>query len=142
MTEPVVPVTAPHDRPGFLLVEMPDGRSVLLPLERIERLAEVDPRGIERINGRSMLTYRGVAIPLAEECMEFELPMDRFNFPMVVLRGHIERFGLLLSRVLDVVEAPAPEGAAGTAIIAGEVAERIDVDAMEARLLAQEEAAQ
>ena len=89
-----------------------------------------------------MLAYRGSVLPLADGCADLELPPDRSSVPVVVLRGHVQRFGLVLSRVRDVVEAPAPEGAAGTAIIAGEVAELVDLDAMEQRALAAEEAAQ
>ncbi len=138
---PVEPEAPPREVPRFLLVETPDGRRMLLPLERIERLAEIDPRRIEKVGGRSVLAYRGSVLPLAEECADLELPPDRSSVPIVVLRGHVQRFALVLGRVRDVVEAPAPEGAAGTAIIAGEVAERVDLDAMEQRALAAEEAA-
>jgi len=140
--EPVEPAAAPREVPRFLLVETPDGRRMLLPLERIERLAEIDPRRIEKVGGRNVLAYHGSVLPLADECADLELPPDRSSVPVVVLRGHVQRFGLVLSRVRDVVEAPAPEGAAGTAIVAGEVAELVDLDAMEQRALAAEEAAQ
>jgi len=140
--EPVEPAAAQREVPRFLLVETPDGRRMLLPLERIERLAEIDPRRIEKVGGRNVLAYHGSVLPLADECADLELPPDRSSVPVVVLRGHVQRFGLVLSRVRDVVEAPAPEGAAGTAIVAGEVAELVDLDAMEQRALAAEEAAQ
>jgi len=132
-TEPAV--AAPDNNQCFLLVDAHDGRRLLLPLERIERLAEINPRAVERVAGRRVVAYRGAALPLVEEGADGAVLAERSTVPMVILRGHVERFGLLLGRVRDVVDAPAPEGALGTAIIAGEVAERVDIDALEEGLL-------
>ena len=141
--EPTVPVhpTGPDNNHRFLLVDAHDGRRLLLPLERIERLAEINPSAVERVAGRRVIAYRGAALPLVEQGAGGAALAERSTVPMVILRGHVERFGLLLGRVRDVVDAPAPEGAMGTAIIAGEVAERVDVDALEEGLLVTREAA-
>ncbi len=137
----------------LVLLRAPGGGRLALPLARVARLEEFRPSAIERAGGREVVQYRDEILPLADLASTLperrrgtrpssdgarETPAE--NLQVVVVTSGDRRIGLVVDRVLDIVESsleglrPASRpGVKGCAVIRDRVTEIVDVDAVLAR---------
>ncbi|HEY7156484.1 MAG TPA: chemotaxis protein CheW [Gemmataceae bacterium] len=133
------------ERPSVLLVEGGDRGRMAIPLAEVARLEEFAPSRVEHVAGRRVVQYRGQILPLldVDAVLTSRSPNgtehadDRDTFPVVVY-GRTERpVGLIVRRILDIVEPDSDvqgpssrPGVACTAVIQGHVTEMLDVEAL------------
>lgn len=106
---------APEEAPRVLLAEDLAGRRVVLPLDRVERIEEMDASSIREVAGKPVAPWRGGVLPLR---MDGTIEQERVT--VAVLRE--PRIGIVLARIEDIVDAPARRDG-GMQVIRGEVAE-------------------
>jgi two-component system chemotaxis sensor kinase CheA len=139
------------DRQTVLLVAGRDGGRLAVPLDLVARLEEFPRAALERVGGRDVVQYRGEILPLIH--VSRALGRRRTNgpgaprpdgaapaaagdaVPVVVYAGPGRRVGLVVGRILDIVEetieararAHRP-GVLFTAVVQGRVTEFLDVE--------------
>ena len=93
-----------------LLAEVGLDARVAVELASVERLEEIPVTAIERACGREVVQYRGDILPLVRLAPMLNIPdapATRSSMDVIVVRdprcGHV---GLVVSRILDVVDAP------------------------------------
>jgi two-component system chemotaxis sensor kinase CheA len=122
-----------------------DGR-MAIPLNRVSRLVEFDSVNIEHAGDYNVIQYGAEILPLLH--VDSLLPERRHarrtdeeeldgRMQVVVYAGKDRDVGLVVSRILDIVEEPltlqqpaSREGVLGTAVIRGRVTELLDVEGM------------
>ena len=105
-----------------------------VPLALVARLEELDLSRVELSDGRYVIQYRGRLMPLVQ--MEGASPLDdEGRRPVLVISDRDRTMGLVVDEIVDIVEAPMRIGVAasrpgylGGAVIAGQVADVIDVE--------------
>jgi len=139
---------APADRQEVVLLRSREGGRMALPLARVVRLEEFLRTSVERVGGREVIQYRGEILPLVD--LSSALPERRRgsrppadgvetppseNLQVVVVALEGRRIGLVVDRVLDIVEEsldglrPSTRpGVRGCLVIRGRVTELLDVD--------------
>jgi two-component system chemotaxis sensor kinase CheA len=139
----------PAERPSVLLVEGHDRGRMAIPLAKVARLEEFSRTHVERVGGRRVVQYCGQILPLLDvENMlasaagvgsrnGAEPNDDREAFPVVVYSRPERPIGLIVRRILDIVELdsdvqgpPSRSGVACTAVIQGHITEMLDVEAL------------
>jgi two-component system chemotaxis sensor kinase CheA len=135
----------PVERPSVLLVEGGDRGRMAIPLAKVARLEEFAPSRVERVAGRRVVQYRGQILPLLDVDAVLTSPSlngaehadDRETFPVVVYARTERPVGLIVRRILDIVEPDSDvqgpssrPGVACTAVIQGHVTEMLDVEAL------------
>ena len=136
---PPVPETASRLQ-STLLVGLGGDRRIGIPLSQVDRLEEFPRRSVERSAGREVTQYRGHILPLlrldallGDGVSPDELPG---SLQVVVCASAGRRVGLVVDRILDVVDAAADprgsagHGIAGSAIIQDRVTDLLDVPAL------------
>jgi two-component system, chemotaxis family, sensor kinase CheA len=122
----------------FLICEVSSGRRVALPLEQVARLEEVAASTVERAGNGEVVQCRGRILPLVrleELLMErSELIQARDSLPVVVYSDAGRSIGLVVERILDIVEteievqcASLGAGGVGSAVIGGQVTDLLDL---------------
>jgi two-component system, chemotaxis family, sensor kinase CheA len=135
------PTAPPADRHTVLLVEGPNRGRMAIPLDCVARLEEFPASQVERVGDDFVVQYRGGILPLVD--LEKaggagggeRLTRGRERIPVVVYARGGESVGLVVERIVDIVEEPLAvkgrptrDGVSCTAVIAGQVAEVLDVD--------------
>jgi two-component system chemotaxis sensor kinase CheA len=146
-TQPVA--TRPVERSSVLLVEGRERGRMAIPLNKVARLEEFPASRIEHVANRRVVQYDGVIMPLLdvnavlgsathpEGISSAELLDDKEAIRVVVCARQERPFGLIVERILDIVEqdtdVQGPSSRPGvecTAVIQGHVTEMLDVETL------------
>jgi two-component system chemotaxis sensor kinase CheA len=145
MAEKAIPVTTGGDRQTVLVFALRDGNRIALPLAVVDRL-EVFPRSaVERVGTRAVVQYRGEIMPLVRLTRGGRRRPARSRstrrstrsrngaVQVVVLAGEGRRAGLLVHRIIDILDVPiSAQGNEGggkgvSAVIQGRATEFVNV---------------
>jgi two-component system chemotaxis sensor kinase CheA len=148
-TETAGAVASPIDRSSLLLVMGRDHGRMAIPLDKVARLEEFPRSRIERVAEQRVVQYRGQILPLLDVDMllsprpnqpvlaKAESTADAESVQVVVYAGEEEPVGLIVTRILDIVEQDRAvrgpslrRGVECTAVIQGHVTEMIDMNAL------------
>jgi two-component system chemotaxis sensor kinase CheA len=150
-TERTTKTTAPQaekaaDEQKMLYFASRDDGRMAIPLDSVSRLVEFDRAKIEHAGDYNVIQYGSEILPLLH--VDSLLPERRQarrtdeeevdgRMQVVVYAGKDRDVGLVVSRILDIVEEPltlqqpaSREGVLGTAVIRGRVTELLDVEGM------------
>jgi two-component system chemotaxis sensor kinase CheA len=149
---------AAADRQTLLLLASPEGGRMAIPLDLVARLEEFPRSAVERVGTRYVVQYRDEILPLISVSRALRKRRDRFGssngrshkrpaaeagsaadgadtVQVVVYAGRGGRVGLMVGRVLDIVEETlasraevAQPGVLFTAVVQGRVTEFLDVE--------------
>ena len=104
-----------------------------VPLSLVTRLEEIDCRKIELSNGRHMVQYRGQLMPLVRVSDEVSIKREGAQ-PLLVFSDGGRSMGLVVDEIVDIVEDKLDiqvgsdrAGVLGSAVVAGQATEIIDV---------------
>jgi two-component system chemotaxis sensor kinase CheA len=104
-----------------------------VPLSLVARLEEFDAATIEYANGRHVVQYRGKLMPLVAMDDAYEIRREGRQ-PVLVFADEQRSMGLAVDEIVDIVEdrldielKAARPGMLGTAVIAGQATEVVDV---------------
>ncbi len=104
-----------------------------VPLSLVARLEEIDVGQIEFVNGRHVVQYRGKLMPLVTMREGFQMRSEGRQ-PILVFSDHESTLGLMVDEIVDIVESElnielksSDQGILGSAVIAGQATEIIDV---------------
>ena len=152
LTAEAAVTTAPA--PGLarvLLIQGSDDERLALDLGEVARLETVDRSTIERVGDSLVVQYRGEILPVVD--LERALPERRISrrterppqskdAPVVIAALEGKSFGLLVHRILDILDANLSDSTAGSregiracAVIDGRVNEIIDLAAIVKRAI-------
>jgi two-component system chemotaxis sensor kinase CheA len=139
----------PSERPSVLLVEGRDRGRMAIPLSKVARLEEFPRDRVERVAGRGVVQYRGEILPLLDVdaalgavprpggVADAVTPEDQGTLQVVVYGDGQHSVGLVVERILDVVEqegdVQGPSSRPGverTAVLQGRVTELLNVEAL------------
>ena len=101
------------------------------PLSQVSRIEEIEPEAIEWVDGRSLIQYRDTLMPVRTTDGEPVAPGGRGRRPLLVFRRGEASMGLLVTEIVDIVEAAAdapPDCSPASIIVAGRATELIDLD--------------
>ncbi|HEX7377022.1 MAG TPA: chemotaxis protein CheW [Pirellulales bacterium] len=126
-------------RETLLVVDLGDTRRFALPTSMISRLERVARSDIEQADGREVIQYRGDIMPLVRLSSVFggaardNRPSD--DIQVVVYADQNDRFGLVVDRIIDIVETdsgassgkPADDNLLGTLVIQQRVTDVVDL---------------
>ncbi|MBS42952.1 MAG: histidine kinase [Nocardioides sp.] len=128
------------DSRALLVLEVSSGRRAALPLTAVSRLEEFDVTRIERSGSTEVVQYRGGILPLVRLAPAIGLVDTAAadgQVSVVVHEGEGHRVGIVIDRVLDVVEenVVATEvgrraGVLGSAVVQERVTDLVDLDAV------------
>ena len=143
---------ATGDRHAVVLFVGPGGGRMAVPLTSVARLEEFPRSAVERVGGRDVVQYRGAILPLIRVSrllggMQRGKPRRRRKhrraartdgaIQVVVYSGHGRRVGLVVGRIIDIVDEPvaaraeeARPGVLFRAVVRDRVTEFLDVDAI------------
>ncbi|MEI8255405.1 MAG: chemotaxis protein CheA [Deltaproteobacteria bacterium] len=135
-------------RQTLLLFTGPDEGRMAIPLALVDRLEEFPASAVERVGGRDVVQYRGAILPLVSlnalvserrsrprnrEALAVGEVREKIH--VVVYSSHGTSVGLVVNRILDIVEETLTlqggvtrPGVIGTAVIQGKVTEVLDVE--------------
>lgn len=141
--------TATVESEPLLLFEPNAGGQMAIPLSLVSRLEEFPRSTIEQLGSRQVVQYRGEILPLVDVSQELstlaglhgagqrEAPTSGEQIPVVVYADQNRRVGLIVKKILDVVNEPVAArsgaqrpGTLCTSIIQDRVTEFIDVAAI------------
>jgi len=124
----------------LLLFLTREGRRMAIPLSNVARLEEFPPSALEQVGPRQVIQYRGEILPLMDidDLIAGKAPLARpaqalgSTIPVVVYNDNQRRVGLMVGRIVDVVEqllpaAPDGDGPAACVVIQQRVTELIDL---------------
>ena len=127
---------APVETRTLLVFRSADDRLKAAPLTRVARIEDLDCATVERVDGRSVIQYRGGLMPIVGGDGGPVTAMPGERRPLLVFTRGEASLGLLAEEIIDIVEGPlaaqlaaADNGGAGSVIIAGRATELIDIDA-------------
>ena len=134
--ETAVLPTASVERVAMLLFRVADGALKAVPLSAVSRIEEMADAQVERVDGRSVIQYRGRLMPVVGADGAALSDGARLDpKPLLVFARGDRAAGLFVDEIVDIVEtaatselAPAGQGALGSVIIADRATELIDVD--------------
>jgi two-component system chemotaxis sensor kinase CheA len=125
---------------ALLVLEVGGGRRAALPLREVSRLEEFSVDRIERSGSAEAVQYRDGILPLirlAGAIGLVESVRDDDQVSVVVHESGNSRIGIVIDRVLDVVEAAVVcsevgrrTGVLGSAVIQDRVTDLVDLDAV------------
>jgi two-component system chemotaxis sensor kinase CheA len=145
---------APAQQPGpeqqpLLLFSPTSGGQMAIPLSLVARLEEFPRSRLEELGSRQVVQYRGEILPLINVSHELDHLAGRSTqayqdagavaetVPVVVYAENDERFGLVVGKILDIVNDPVTvrssasrRGALFTSVVQERVTEFIDVAAL------------
>jgi two-component system chemotaxis sensor kinase CheA len=129
VSETLVPVAGEQQRRPVLLFEV-DQDIKAVALEAVARMELFPVSDIEHSTGMTMIQYRGQLMPLVRISPSL---IEAAEQPVLVFEDGARRVGLMVSRIVDIVESDmaieldgSESGVIGTAIIAGRATEVID----------------
>jgi two-component system chemotaxis sensor kinase CheA len=157
MSEKVAAEEAVGDRQTVLLFTIAGGERMAIPLAEVARLEEFPRSGVERVGPQEVVQYRDEILPLIHVSRVLRRPRvssgngnssrlkrDRTNkaprnmsdkIQVVVYSGNGVRAGLVVGRILDIVEETLVSRARSTrpgvlfsAVVQGRVTEFLDVE--------------
>src|SRR5690606_24804227 len=104
-----------------------------VPLSLVTRLEEIDVKKIESANGRNLVQYRGVLMPLVEVTEETRIREEGAQ-PLLVFSEDGRSMGLIVDEIVDIVEDKLDievgshvPGILGWAVVTGQSPEIIDM---------------
>jgi two-component system, chemotaxis family, sensor kinase CheA len=137
----------PEKRLSALLIEGRGRERMAIPLSHVSRLEEFPRTRVERVAHRRVVQYCGQILPLLDVDAVFrsalppsrqpitEMPEDNGAFQVVVYAGAERPIGLIVARILDIVEPDGDvrgpssrRGVEHTTVIQGHVTEMLDVE--------------
>jgi two-component system chemotaxis sensor kinase CheA len=134
------------DARALLVLEVSQGRRAALPLTAVSRLEEFDLARIERSGGAEVVQYRDGILPLVRLAPAIglaESPVTEDQISVVVHEDGERRVGIVIDRVLDVVEEQVVptevgkrNGVLGSAVVQDRVTDLVDLDAVVRPVLA------
>jgi two-component system chemotaxis sensor kinase CheA len=121
-----------------LLVLSAGGRQLALPLAAVDRLEKLDRRAVERTSGSDAVQHRGNILPLFWLSDAFSgYRSEKDVLPLVVAKVAGCTVGLVADAVVEIVQAEvrletvaAGDGLLGSAAVAGQVTELVDLAAL------------
>lgn len=131
-----------HRKQAVLLFSAGERSRIAVPLSRVARLEEFPQRLIERAAGHRVVQYRGELLQLASlapllDPSYADTAGQQDPVQAVVFEDGGRRVGLLVDRIVDIVEDELKIGQTsdapcllGSAVVAGKVADFIDLDAV------------
>ena len=144
-TEPEAQVGTVDSR-ALLVLEVSQGRRAALPLTAVSRLEEFELGRVERSGGVEVVQYRDGILPLLRLAPAIglaESPPSEDQISVVVHEDGDHRVGIVIDRVLDVVEEQVVptevgrrNGVLGSAVVQDRVTDLVDLDAVVRPLLA------
>ncbi len=110
-----------------------------VPLALVDRLEEFYLNRVEQAAGRDIIQYRGGLLPLIrlDRILGIDSPdQNREMLPTIVFSGKRKNVGLVVDRILDIVEAesilhpppPGKTGVAGSLVIEGMTTDLLNID--------------
>lgn len=124
-------------RQSYLIVDPGDGSRSAIPLSAVARLEEFRPEQIERSGHQAVVQYRGEIMPLVSVDGGYGAAGgEKGTIPVVVFREDKRNIGVMVSRIVDIVEhdlAVEPDHnengsiAVSPQIISGRVTQVIDL---------------
>ena len=148
LPESAAPPADTADRQTVLLFAAPGGGRMAVPLARVARLEEFPRSAVEQVGAGEVVQYRGEILPLVRvgrflgtrtrRSARRAPPRDTDSaLQVVVYSGRARRVGLVVGRIIDIVdEAIATRASASrpgvlfTAVVRDRVTEFLDVDAI------------
>jgi len=131
--EAIADATKEEDRTSLLLFQAGGKEPKAVPLELIARLEEIESGTIERSNGMPMVQYRGQLMPLIPLSADTDMEQEGRQ-SVLVFSDNNRSVGLVVDSILDIVEdhlkvehSGKNKGTLGSAIIAGQATDVIDV---------------
>ncbi len=128
------------DQAALLVLEATPGRRAALPLQEISRLEEFAVTSIERSGNKEVVQYRDGILPLVRLAPAIGLADsrdDRTQFSVIVHEVGDRRVGIVIDRVLDVIETEIVRsevgrrpGVLGSAVVQEHVTDLVDLDAV------------
>ena len=125
---------------ALLVLEVSNGRRAALPLREVSRLEEFDVARIERAGNAEAVQYRDGILPLVRLTSAIgldETVREDDQVSVVVHESEDRRVGIVIDRVLDVVDAAIVRsdvgrraGVLGSAVIQDRVTDLVDLDAV------------
>ncbi|CAM3442441.1 chemotaxis protein CheA [Nocardioides dubius] len=129
-----------EDGTALLVLEVGSGRRAALPLAAISRLEEFALSQIEHSGRDEVVQYRDGILPLVRLAPAIGLAETRSEEPLVSVVVHDrggERVGIVIDRVLDIVEATSQRsevgrrpGVLGSLVLQDRVTDLVDLDAV------------
>ncbi len=118
------------DRVPLLIVATGDDARVAIPLADVARLEELARSTVERARSRDVVQYRGEIMPLVEVSelvggFAGESAGEQLTVVVHAWRGR--QVGIVVDRIVDIVETVLPADPATTLIVADRVTELLDV---------------
>jgi two-component system chemotaxis sensor kinase CheA len=132
---------------SLLVLSLGEGHRAAIPLELVARLEEIDARSIELADGAEVVQYRGRILPLVRLAQALGYPQnpsrERETLQVVVYSEQDQSVGLVVERILDIVEVPLAverastrPGVCGSAVIQNRVTDLVDVRGLMSAALA------
>ena len=121
----------------LLLLTVADDRRVAIPLSAVARLEEFDASTVENSGHDRVVQYRDEILPLVDLATTLGYgygSTSDSHVPVVVYNHHGARVGIVVGRVVDIVDQHVPPGTTSL-VIHGRVTELVDVAAVAARVL-------
>ncbi len=132
--------TVSDDQSALLVLEASPGRRAALPLREISRLEEFPVSQIERSGQSEVVQYRDGILPLVRLAPAIGLAEgteERDQLSVIVHEAGERRVGIVIDRVLDVVETSISRsdvgrrpGVLGSAVVQEHVTDLVDLDAV------------
>lgn len=132
--------TVGDDQSALLVLEASPGRRAALPLREISRLEEFAVAQIERSGPSEVVQYRDGILPLVRLAPAIglvESTEEREQLSVIVHESGERRVGIVIDRVLDVVETAVSRsdvgkrpGVLGSAVVQEHVTDLVDLDAV------------
>ena len=129
------------------MVSLGEGRRAAIPLELVARLEEIEASSIELADGAEVVQYRGRILPLVRLAQALGHPhvgsQAMPTLQVVVYSEQGQSIGLVVDRILDIVEVPLAvereatrPGIRGSAVIQNRVTDLVDVRGLMSAALA------
>ena len=125
--------SAADDLVSLLMFRAGNKTPKAVPLALVARLEDVETNRIEYSSGSPVIQYRGQLMPLIPHNSEHDFSAKE-SHPILVFADGDRSMGLVVDEIVDIVEdsikvqlAPERDGLVGSAIIAGQATEVIDV---------------
>ena len=120
---------------AIVLFAAPGGGRMAVPLARVARIEEFPRAAVETVGADIMVQYRGAILPLVHAAYAGDTGAEAVQ--VLVFVNGTERVGLVVERVLDIVEDAAPVRSKATrpgvlfnAVVHDRITEFLDVDAL------------
>jgi two-component system chemotaxis sensor kinase CheA len=128
--------SSPQNRSALLVFRAADETPKAAPLASVSRIEEVGPEQIERVDGRTVLQYRGQLMPVVDvDAMPTKAWDGAERRPLLVFANEDQAVGLLVDEIIDIVansvdselSSSGEAASMGSLVIAGRATELIDV---------------